>query len=103
MAQPVESATHAEIIQITESWEQATGALHLWIGAFGTVDADGNFVPNPMLRRGKVIIRPSEWADFVSFQTDTHKVPAAVATAGNWRRDDILAYVDARGLWNRVS
>lgn len=102
MASPIESATHAEIVQVVESWDQNTGALHIWVGSYGTLDANGNYVANEMLRRGRIVILPDEMPDFISFQQTDRGVPAEVATSGNWRRDDVLAFVDARGLWQRL-
>lgn len=97
--EPVESATHARVEQIQEGWRNPT--IHLRV-SFGTLDGDGEFQRNELLRTGEVRILPDEYDDFRRFQKGNTDTPDAVAERDNWRREDVCRYLDARGLWTRL-
>jgi len=98
LPEPVESATHVEVLEGQFGLEQPT--VHYRV-RFGSVNEDGTFVGNPHLRAGEVRVLPSEWKDFEAHQK-SRGAPSQVRGALDWRHADVLSYLDEKDLWRRV-
>jgi hypothetical protein len=152
LSEPVAGATHVQVIQVQDSWDEENrrrgtlGTAHLRVVFGTTVDLepadlvteteDGRyrvqdrarpvetydeaidlaremvvwwdeytraFRPHPLAGgASEVRILPDEWDDFRSFQINELEIPAEVVENHEWRRRDLCAYLDARGLWTRL-
>lgn len=98
LPETIESATHAQVMQVQDSWDEearpsgSVGTAHLRV-RFGSVE-DGEFQTNPVMRTAEVRVLPDEWEDFRAFQVGELGAPSEVVEGHEWRRADLLRYFD---------